>query len=281
MRSGKAILAGGLILALVILAALIGCNSDKRAAIDNNPADTSATALQYSQVEQGVTGLVDSLAATVGGLLGVVSLQNGVDTTPLPPADYGPIIPDSIRTANAWTIVYRGQVAAGIIDAYVDSVQFLLRGQVLASARNADHASLRHSWRYEQLDTTVAYRNFWSTGRLEIHGIDGGTATVSGTFVRTFAGMAGTGDNQVRARLTVSSLFSGLEFTKAENGWSRGCPSNGAFTATANLIWRRGGNPPDTTGWTITGQITSGTLSVSFTRDGQVYEYSGPVCPQS
>lgn len=280
MRSSKSLFLAGCLTVLTMALVGLGCSDDTPTTtvipVEVDEDNTIETLLE--EVSSQANAHVDSVLTMVGdGLQVATFIDAGND-------DLGNVLtgsgfPDSTREENNWIVIWATDLQAGLgIRTSVDSLTFIVAGALSASAKDATAMHIKHHFDYVTSDSTVSHTNVANTGYLDITGIDGNTATVSGVLTSVINDKEVTSEGTVWDDWFIETTISNFAVTKAGSSWTNGCPESGTVTMSIEHRHAEGLDVPVSTNWDMTATFTDGDAAVSVVTGQLSTSYENSFC---
>jgi hypothetical protein len=277
MRSSKSLVLAGIVATAALLIMALGCSDDEPTVAPPTPVDNGIESM-LGVVQEQVHQYLDSATEVMESGLEVATIVD-VNTEFIGDVFMGSAFPDSTHTVSAWIVSWLTDLQAGQGTMnVVDSLSYLVNNTLSVNARNATAMFVRHNFSYQSEDTTASYTNITHYANLEVQGLQGSLAVITGEF------NASVQQKEVSAQSTVWNNWSlevqagGLEFEKDGGTWTSGCPNSG--TCTVNVVYTRAQDEdiPTTTNWQFEITFTDGNMAVDVTTGQLSTSYEQQLC---
>lgn len=280
-QNSPALLIGLALTALVFFAA--GCS-------DNTPAQSSTAVgdpsnQEYLIVSEQVDNYIDSTLNMVKN--GFNSSSQLATDTLVDPGSYGPIDPHNDSTsstyAEGWHEIYISRQLQSYSTAFRDSVQYRdLTGDPQQTNSGLAQMTYIHQWATAQPDKSVDYADYDGKMSSEYTGLNGSTATISGSNDWHFTSKTYSTNLAVwfdRTRdVEISGSILNLQVNQTVNGWSTSCPHSGSVSGTVTLTDQEGEGEPTVSNWSFSFTFNDGLASISISRGNTVWNKTADVC---
>jgi hypothetical protein len=277
MRSSKSLVLAGIVAATAIMIMALGCSDDETPVTTPPPVDNGIESM-LALVQGPVHEYLDSATEIMESGLRVSTFFDA-NTNEIADVFMGSGFPDSTDDNNRWIISWLTDLQSGLATiTVVDSLSYLVDDQLSVEARNATAMFVKHHYSYQSADTTESFTNITHWGNLEIEGLQGSTAVITGELGATVQNKEVTSQATVWNDWTLQVQVTGLEFEKTGGVWSSGCPNSG--TCTVNVVYTKARNEdiPTTTNWQFDITFTDGEMSVDVTTGHLSTTYEHTLC---
>ncbi|MBD3258716.1 hypothetical protein GF377_09810 [candidate division GN15 bacterium] len=283
MRSRNYLMLVGLIAICSLGLAFVGCGDD-----DDSPTVAGDNTDLYGLVQTQVNSTLETAVGHFANALSVAETieldtdglgDQYVDT--LGDRLLGPAPLDSGITpqGDGWWAIYSTDLQAGITTIHVDSIRWLDGGTPITDAGEADALDFRRHYSTSNSDTSSTYADKSYSSDLHITGIDGSTATITGTVSYDLQSKLISADSSVWQSYDVDVEITGMGVGKLASGWGTGCPTSGTATITVAQTYKKNSGAEQTVNWTISVTFTNGTAAYDVTNDAALNaDYEASIC---
>lgn len=277
MSSRKSLFTVGLSLAALALVALVGCGGDDK----TTSSATLLTGSDYNGAVNQVNALVDSTLSVIGkGLTTVIIGTTQDDIDQMPGLFYGNGGGDATAEGD-WLVITTTNLATGVTDYYLDSIQYLKVGQPYTDAATADAMTMKHFWQRYADDTTASYDNYEMRGDLDVTTLSADNATVDGVNTLSLDKKTVGTEETVWENFRIVSTMQSLTIGSGDNAWMDGCPVSGSVSADVRYIRTAGAAAPDTTNFEFTLTFDNGSVTAAVSSATQTNVYTTDFCTVS
>ena len=278
MRSRNSLILVGVVTALAVSVLVLGCSDD----------DTPTTTTPVEE-DHGIESMLDIVSAQVNQYLdsAVTAMESGLRVATfadiggddIGDAFMGAIHPDSTNGDNDWIIAWVTDLQAGLgTMTIVDSLTYVVGGELGVSANGADAMYVKHNYSYQAADTTVSFNNVAHRGFVHITGIDGMTATVNGDFRTVVNDKFVSSDSTVWNDWVIEADLCDLQMVRTGDCWTTGCPNSGTASVTVQYTYARDLDIPTTTIWDYQVAFSDGEIDVDVTIGNLSTSYEYTLC---
>ena len=277
MRSSKSLVLAGIIATAALLIMALGCSDDEPSLAPAPPDDNGIESL-LGVVQGQVHQYLDSASVIMESGLEVATIVD-VSIGGIGDLFMGSAFPDSTLGYSVWIVSWLTDLQSGVgVLNVVDSLSYLVNNTLSINARNATAMFVKHNYTYGSADTNVSHTNVTHHANLQVEGLQGTLAVITGEF------NAGVQQKEVTAQSTIWNNWTleiqagGLEFEKDAGVWSSGCPNSG--TCIVNVAYTRAQDEdiPTTTNWQFEITFTDGNMAVDVTTGHLNTSYEHQLC---
>jgi hypothetical protein len=277
MRSRNSLILVGVVTALMVSVLALGCSDD----------DTPTTTVPVEE-DHGIESMLDGVSSQVHQYLdsAVSVMEAGLEVavfvdagTDIGSIFMGSITPDSTHSGT-WVVSWATDLVAGLGTMnIVDSLSYLVDGQLSGSAKDATAMYVKHLYTWDAADTTVSSNNLVFRGDLEVTGLDGLTATINGGFdVNAEEKVVNDGATSWDI-WDVQITLDNLQMIRASGGvWDSGCPNSGSCTVLVEYTQAQNQDLPITTVWEYAVTFTDGEMDVDVSIGHLSTSYEETLC---
>jgi hypothetical protein len=277
MRSRFPLILAGLVVLAIASLVMLGCSDDETppTANNNDQHDALVLAAVTARVNEALDSAVDRFTA-------------GLEVAELEDRDvkdilFGPIDPDTSETpednGDGWWVLGSTDLALGVNTAIVDSLQYLDGVTPQNTPVGADAMVIKHHYTVTNADTTVSYTDLAHDADLQIHGIDGTSATITGEVQLDVFDKDLSASSTVRQHFVIDAELSGITVEKQAEGWTTGCPVSGTLSVNVQYTYKLNSNATETINWQFDVTFTDGSVAVDVTNtDDLSTSYDADIC---
>lgn len=275
MRSSKSLLLAGLAAIIAVTIIALGCSDDTKPTPPTPPEDhgiQSMLALVQGQVHE----YLDSAVNTMESGLRVATFVD-VGSADIGDVFMGSGLPDSTIDEHFWIISWLTDLVIGTGTLrIVDSLTYVVNGEMSINARGADAMYVKHNFSYENQDTTVTFTDVSNHGFVHFTGIDSATAVANGEFTINLKDKFVSADSTTWNNWTIQATVSDLTFVRTGTSWTSGCPNSGTCQVNVQYTYSRDEDIPTTTLWQFDITFTDGAMAVDVSTGplSSSYEYT-------
>jgi len=277
MRSSKSLVLAGILATVAVITMALGCSDDEPPVAPPPPEDNGIQSLLGVVQEQVHVYLDTATEVMESGLKVATYVDAGTDD--IGDVFMGSVIPDSTRDNNVWIVSWLTDLQSGVaVTNVIDSLSYLVNDALSVNARNATAMFVKHNYSYQTADTTVSFTDITNHGNLQIEGLQGSLATISGGLVSTVRNKEVTDENAVWSDWTIEIQATDLEFAKDGDSWTSGCPNAGTCSVNVGYTQARNEDIPTTTNWQFDITFTDGNMDVDVTVGHLSASYEHALC---